>query len=213
MVTFKERYFGVASDTLKGATVGFTLGGLIGRFGLDDSASKTVKIKSREITIDKAHIGAFGGALVGAALGFFASAIRTAANAMNRRATVNNRLMPEVVKLLEKMGHKEGMSFTRDPGRADLMKSKVSIVVYKYSDDLRVVVNTVNDDKLAKISKEVSNQVAKSKSSVYREEVSGKFKNIKITAMSDASEDAGYIAWIASTYINNGYPVYLVEVG
>ena len=229
MVIFKEKNFGLLEGTLKGAAVGVGVGGgmvkFLGKKGKKDSDPKTLDIntphvkfkereiiKSRKVTLDT-QSGAISGAIIGAALGFLASAIKETANYINKKRTVNDRLLPTVVKRLEKLGHKEGMSFTLDPKRADMLKAKVSIVVYKYSDDLRIIVNTVNDNKLEAISKQVTEKIARSNTSAYREEISGKFRDLKITAISDSSADADYIAWVANTFINNGYPVYLVEVG
>lgn len=229
MVIFKEKNFGLLEGTWKGAAIGTAVGGgmvrFLGKKGKKDGDSKTLDIntpsykfkekevlKSRKVTLDT-QTGALAGAIIGAALGFLASAIKDTANYINKKRTVNDRLLPDVVKRLEKMGHKQDMSFTLDPKRADMMKAKVSLVVYKYSDDLRLIVNTVDDHKLAAIMKQVTEKIARSTTSAYREEISGKFRDLKITAISDSSTDADYIAWVASNFINNGYPVYLVEVG
>lgn len=231
MVVFKEKNFGLLRNVRNGAAIGAGIGGGVTKFllwnknrgGKKEDAikvpvphvsfkEKEKLISTRKITLDT-QTAAIGGAIIGAALGFFASAIKSTADYINKKNTVNDRLLPDVVKSLERSGHKEGMSFTCDPKRADMMKAKVSIVIYKYSDDLRLIVNTVNDNKLAAISKQVTDKIARSSSSVYKEEVSGKFRDLKITAISDSSTDADYIAWVANTFINNGYPVYLVEVG
>lgn len=218
MAKFKEKSFGILADTLRGAgygaAVGAAAGGGLTRFVLRNNKSKEIKLplKKEKVTLDD-FSGETAGALVGATLGAFAAAIKSAANAINRKRTVNKRLMNEVVEILTSEGHKEGMSFTRDPRRADLMKSKVSIVVYKYSDELRIVVNSLDDPKLAKINEEITEKVGRSTDSFFREEVSGKYKDISITAVSNPSADARYVAWVAHMFITKGFPVYLVEVG
>lgn len=217
MIKFKEKNFGLLESTAYGAAIGAAVGGgtrrLMGKPKKKTAAvSFKDKIKTRFVSLDQ-DTAAIGGALIGATLGFIAGAIKETANYINKRKTVNSRLLPDVVTRLGKLGHKQDMSFTLDPKRADMLKTKVSIVIYKYSDDLRIVVNTVNDPKLDAVSKQLTEKIARSTTSTYKEEISGKFKDLKITAISDHSTDADYIAWVVSTFINNGYPVYIVEVG
>lgn len=225
MIIFKEKCFGDLSDSLKntlhntlqGAAIGSAIGGGVAKFYpltrerkvTAKGGVKTVKVK---VSVQDAAVG---GALIGAALGLIGSAIKETANYFNKERTVNNRLLPSVVKKLEAAGHKEGMSFTRDPKHADTMKTKVSLVIYKFSDDLRIVVNSESDKKLDTIMNDLTKKMAQSQygGGVHKEEISGKYKDLKITAISDPSTDADYIAWVASNFINNGYPVYLVEVG
>ena len=232
MVKFKEKNFGLLGDMAKGAAIGTAVGGGMTKFYLGGKKSKIIKFgdkksddktpeateastekpKTRRVELN-AQVGAIAGAVVGAALGAIASGIKAATYYINRKKTVDNRLMGDVVKSLEKRGHKEGMSFTRDPRKADLLKTKVSIVIYKYSEELRIVVNSMSDPKLDKISQGLAEKLAESRKAVYNEEISGKYKDLKITAISDPSTDAEVISWVASTFIENGYPVYLVEVG
>lgn len=233
MVKFKEKNFGLLGDMAKGAAIGTAVGGGMTKFYLGGKKSKVIEFGKEESDKDKkpekspdtsekpktrrvelnAQAGAIAGAVVGAALGAIASGIKAASFYINRKKTVDNRLMRDIVKSLENRGHKEGMSFTRDPRKADLLKTKVSIVVYKYSDELRIVVNSVSDPKLDKISQTLTERLAKTQKAIYNEEISGKYKDLKITAISDPSTDAEVISWVASTFIENGYPVYLVEVG
>lgn len=209
MAKFKEKNFGLLTGVRNGATVGAALSGGIYRFAF---SGKRPPIQVRNITIDT-PIAALAGGIIGATLGAIAYGIKSISNRIEKKKAINYRLMPAIVKELERQGHKEGMSFTRDPKHADRLKTKVSIVIYKNSGDLRLIVNTVNDDKLSRIMKDITTKIAKTREAVFREEASDRFKDLKITAISDPSTDAGYIAWIASTFINNGYPVYLVEVG
>lgn len=215
MAIFKEKSFGLLTDTLKGAAIGAGVGGGLTRFKLKGKESMDVTVKSKTIPLN-IQTGVLGGALIGGTLGLIASAIKSATNYVNRKNTVNARLMPEVTKVLESMGHKEGMTFTLDPKTADSLKTKVSLVVYKYSDELRIIVNTANDHKLSLVSKQITDKIAKSDNfSVTNEVISGngKFKDIKVTAISEPSIDVNRIVWIVNTFISNGYPVYLVEVG
>ena len=229
MIKFKEKIFGLLGDMGKGAAIGSAVGGGMTKFYLggkkkhiitfgekkDRTSTPAIsenKPKQRRVELTT-QVGAITGAIIGAALGAIASGIKAASDYINRKKTVDARLMVDVVKSLEKRGHKEGMSFTRDPRKADLLKTKVSIVVYKYSDELRIVVNSVDDNKLNRISEALTDKLAKSRKAVFSEEISGKYKDLKITAISDPSTDAEVISWVASTFIENGYPVYLVEVG
>lgn len=215
MVIFKEKNFGIFANTLKGAAVGASVGGSLTKFALGNKKKTTVEVplRSKPVTIDT-KIGTIGGAIIGATLGLVASAIKTTANYINRRNTVNKRILPKAIDMLTKMGHREGMSFTLDPRKADMLRTKVSLVVYKYSDELRLIVNTQDDQKLNQVTSMVADKIANATDTAYREEASGRFKDLKITSIKGSSVDeAKFIADVASTYITNGYPVYLVEVG
>lgn len=215
MAIFKEKRFGLLTDTLKGAAIGAGIGGGLTRFKLKGKDTTDITIKSKTIPLN-IQIGVAGGAIIGGAMGLIASAIKSATNYVNKKNTVNARLMPEVTKALESMGHKEGMTFTKDPKTADRLKTKVSLVVYKYSDELRIIVNTSNDPKLSLVSKQITDKIAKVENFSVTDEIisgNGKFKDIKVTAISEPSTDVNRIVWIVNTFISNGYPVYLVEVG
>lgn len=152
-----------------------------------------------------------GGVAIGAGLGALAGMIMDVSDYMNRKRTVNNRLLKDVVDNLKKTGYREGKDFTRDPKMANLLKTKVCLVISKSSDDLKLLINTVKDNKL----KTISGQIIKNlpTMSTLTEKVSDRFNEINITTMTSNSGNATWVTSVAEKFIAEGFPVYLVEVG
>ena len=61
--------------------------------------------------------------------------------------------MDRVVEDLKKTGFNEGSDFTRDPKTADSLKSAISVAITRNSGELRLLVNTIADNKLKDITK------------------------------------------------------------
>ena len=151
------------------------------------------------------------GTLVGAALGALVGTIKKGDEAISRKLTVDNRLMDRVVEDLKKTGFKEGSDFTRDPKTADSLKSAISVAITRNSGELRLLVNTIADNKLKDITKNIIRNLPNS--SAVTEESKSRYNEISITTISDGTADVGLIAGICEKFIRNKYPVYLVEVG
>lgn len=152
-----------------------------------------------------------GGIAIGATLGALAGMIMDASDYINKKKTVNNRLLKDVTENLKKIGYKEGQNFTRDPKMASLLKTKVCLVISKSSDELKLLINTVNDGKLKSLSSQITKNLPTM--STLTEKVSDRFNEINITTMTSNSGDAIWVTSIAEKFITSGYPVYLVEVG
>lgn len=151
------------------------------------------------------------GTLVGAALGATIGGIIDATNAISKKTTVNNRLMKEVVRNLQKMGYSEGREFVRDPKRATLMKTKVCLVISKSADTMKLLVNTVKDKELQEITSGIVKNLPEM--STITEKASDRFNELNITTMTTNRGDATWVSSVAERFIASGYPVYLVEVG
>lgn len=201
------------SDVARGATLGGTVG--LAAAGLLNGQIKKGIIKfnpksnPNDFTVGAVGVGA--GTVIGAGLGLLAGLIKETSSFINRKTTVDQRLMQTVVDNLKKSGLKEGKDFTRDPKTASEMKTKVCIVITKVSNDLKLLINTVADTKL----KSVTDKLVKNlpNTGAVTKNMSDKFNDITISTISDSSADAGLITGIAENFIHNGYPVYLVEVG
>ena len=105
MIKFKEKNFGILSGTAQGAAIGATVGGGMVKFLGKNKKGENTKVldintpsykfkgkevlRSRKITLDS-QAGAITGAIVGAAMGFLASAIKETVNYFNKKRTVNN---------------------------------------------------------------------------------------------------------------------------
>ena len=206
MIEFRQKNFGILSDITKGAAIG----GSIGTFGtLFRKKAKYDNEKDR-VWMNDMNL-AVAGTLIGAALGAFVGGIKEIANKVNRKNTVDRRLMSKVIEVLKKDGLKEGKDFTKDPKTATSLRTKVCIVISKISGELRLSVNLVSDPKIKTVSDEIIKRLPNT--SVTTEKMSDKFNDIVITSISDASADTGLVVGIIEKFIHSGYPVYLVEVG
>lgn len=232
MIVFKKKDFSILSDTIKGASIGASLGTFGSVFvpkklkklslegkkhenytELNRNNQKLNRFRKKYNDIDPklqnfAVIGA--STIIGAALGALVGLVKEGDKFISR-SNVDKRLMSTVVDNLKKQSFKEGQDFTRDPKTADQLKTKVCIVITKYSGDLRVLINTISDKKLDSLT----NQTIKNlqNTSVITKKASNNYNEITISTISDGSADAGLITGICEKFIHSGYPVYLVEVG
>lgn len=152
-----------------------------------------------------------GGIAVGAALGALAGAIMDISDHINRKTTVNNRLMKNVVDNLKRSGYKEGKDFTRDPKMSNLLKTKVCLVISKSSDEIKLLINMIRDSKLKSISDDIVKNLPTL--STVSEKVTDRYNDLNITTMTSNKGDAVWVTSIAEKFIQNGFPVYLIEVG
>ena len=209
MVRFREKEYSILSDTISGAKVGGAIGALgapvLGRM---NGGKFTNKNSNDPAFVKKSLMVTGGGILLGAALGMLVGTVKAIGTSINRADTVDDRLLNDVVEKLGKNGVNK--DFTRDPKIANELKTKVCLVISKYSDDLRILINTVNDPKLKAITDVVVKEVPRG--SIKTNTGSNKYNEITLSTLS-SGKDASVIAEIAKAYIQKGYPVYLVEVG
>ena len=201
MIEFRQKQFGILSDITRGAALGGSVGTTIAMFKPK---------KSDEGRLEGLRLAGIGTA-IGAALGTLVGGIKKIATQVNRKNTVDRRLMSRVIEVLKRDAFKEGVDFTKDPKTATSLKTKVCIVISKVSGELRISVNLVSDPKLKTVSDEIIKRLPNT--SATTEKLSDKFNDIVITSISDASADVGLIVGIIEKFIHSGYPVYLVEVG
>ena len=214
MISFKKKDFSILSDAVSGAAVGGTLG--MGATPIIFKKKDKIVLGKKGSTIDldgvgKGAVGFAAGTIIGAALGLVVGGIKETAKFINRARTVDKRLMPGIIEDLKKGNFKEGKDFTRDPKTANELKTRVCVVVTKYSGDLRILINTVSDQKLSQITKDSIKNIPNS--SVVNEKVTDRYNDITVSTISDSSANPALISGIAERFIRNGYPVYLVEVG
>lgn len=185
----------IFKSALNGSWVGSTMAGLgtASGFGGATPASKL------------AFLG--GGLLVGAALGALYGSLKVS-TAGNSRANVgNNRLLPRVFENLHKIGFKEGKDFVRSPKEANMLKTKVCIVVTRVNGDLKLLVNSARDSKLQRVVENIHIP----NTSVTTTNKSDRYNDITISSISDGSADAGLVTGLCEYFIRSGFPVYLIE--
>lgn len=223
MIKFRAKEFSdhIISDTLNGAKLGLTAGALtsavLGRINKKGPVSFRHPLSNISYNSEndkdlgrKSLVISAGGLVIGAALGALAGTIKSVGRKINRTRTVDDRLMKNILASLKKSGMRENIDFTRDPKVANSLKIKVCIVITKYSDDLRLLINTVNDPKLKAITDKIVSNVPNG--SVKNNTASDKFNEIVLTTISSAA-DPELVTEVVKHFIQSKYPVYLVEVG
>jgi len=217
MIKFRQKDFSILSSTITGAGIGGSLGSFIPRFGKKHDATRVVKKDNKEWveTYKEPDMsqtkGVAIGLIVGAALGALVGTAKEISKRVNRSTTVDKRLLEKVLLDLNHKGYKEGIDYVLDPNKANKMKTKVCIVISKYSDELRLLINTVKDPKLIQLATNVVKNIPNSSNVVTRE--SDRYNDIIVSTISDSHVDAGLICGIAEKFIHSGFPVYIVEVG
>lgn len=182
---------------------------------IDDPGYKRPELKEKYNKLEDSGLRqiliSLGGAAIGATLGAIAGAVMDISEAVSHKTTVNARLMKGVLENLRKSGRVEGKDFTRDPKMANLMKTKVCLVISKSADSLRLLINTINDSKLKTLSGGIIKNLPSM--STVTEKASDRFNELNITTMTTNKGDATWVSSVAERFISAGYPVYLVEVG
>lgn len=210
MIKFRAKVFSdFLSDVWAGTMIGASGGALSSQI-LGRTSKSGFNSKSKNPDIKKALLITGGGALIGAALGGLWNIIKSTDKTINMINTVDKRLMMKVISLLKSYGFKENVDFTRDPKHANTMKTKVCIVVSKYSDDLRLLINTARDERLTRLRDKIIKSVPNG--SVSNSSAGNRFNEITLSTITSAN-DSKMIAEVAKNFIKNKYPVYLVEVG
>ena len=217
-----------AKHALQGAIVGGAIGGgLLKNLSYDgrkktlpwtknsqyqrktDPAGKNKHIDQPQVIKNRA-ITMGASVLLGAALGGIYGLIKDTSNAINRRQ-VDERLSNRIIYNLKNLGFNEGTDFTRDPKTADLLKTKICVVISRVNGDLKIIINYLNDPKF----KEEAQKIIKNlpPSAVVLEKMGDRFNDITITTVSDKTQDPALVSGILEQFIRRGYPVYIVEVG
>lgn len=202
MIKFRQKAYssdnvisGALDGVKYGAGVGTVLAGIL-------KATKNNKVSP--------YLVVGGSILAGAALGALAGKAKDK-EIQKSRVGAGVRLFESVLDNLRKIGFKEGYDFTQDPKMANVMKTKVCIVVSRNSSGLKMLINTVDDPELKEITKRIHGSLGRN--TISTERVNNRFNELTITTMSSNGGDATFVTRIIETFIRNGYPVYIVEIG
>ena len=202
MIKFRQKAYSdnVIAGTLDGikygAGVGTVLAGILKTTKYDKKVSPFLVLG--------------GSMVVGAALGALAGKKKD--NDMKKsRTDAGVRLFDSVLDDLRKIGFREGRDFTQDPKMANVMKTKVCIVVSRTSSGIKMLINTINDPNLKEITDQIRGSLGRT--IVSTEKSSDKYNDLTITTLSSSGNDSVFITKIIESFIRRGYPVYIVEVG
>ena len=145
--------------------------------------------------------------ILGAALGAIVGAIRTAKDAAR---VTNQRLLKQVLPRLKSKGHVEGKDYTMDPKKANEIPTKVCIVLSSASGELQTIINSKDDPKLKKV---VDGIVRRSPGRAQVTTQNNRFNEITITTEKRTAANVNQVVSIIESFVESGYPVYIVEVG
>lgn len=145
--------------------------------------------------------------ILGAALGAIVGAIRTAKDAAR---STNNRLLKQVLPRLKSMGLVEGKDYTMDPKKANEIPTKVCIVLSSASGELQTVINSKDDRQLKQVVDKIV-RMSPGRSQVSTQ--NNRFNEITITTAKNTTANVNQVISIIKSFVENGYPVYIVEVG
>jgi len=219
MIEFRQKDFSILSSTMTGAGIGASVGSGITVFR--PRKDKEGEFNKKDGTFDegakkradrKYNLTLMGGAmLVGAALGAIYGTFKEISKKINRNKTVDARLMEKILRGLKASGLKEGVDFTRDPKQATQMKTRVCLVISKYSGELKLLINVVKDKKLEEVTTQIVKNIPNTSNVITR--TGDRYNDVIISTISDNSADPGLICGVVEKFVHNKYPVYLVEVG
>lgn len=205
MIKFRQKEYSFSSvinDTFKGAGIGSLIGG--GTTFFKKGGVKNLAKESQKPFIY--------GTLVGASLGLAYGLVKDVDRKINRKTTIDRRFFRDVVDVLKKDGFKEGEHFTLDKKKANLLKTKVCLVVSNESGELNVIINTISDNKLRGLTDNIIKNLPSM--SVINSKFTDKFNEITISTIDGCDRSTiGLLVGIIENYLHSGYPVYMVEVG
>jgi len=160
----------------------------------------------------KQRLAIFGAStLIGTALGALVGAAKEL-NGIISRANANSRRMKDIVRAISSK-FKEGKDFTRDPKTANLLKTKVCIVISHDAAEFKTVINTVDDKQLKTLTNKILKEIDSPLQISNKDQISNKFNEVSIATVENPKDDVNLIKKISESFMEAGYPVYLVEIG
>jgi len=170
-----------------------------------DSSGKSIP----SVSHDQRLIFAATTTLLGAALGAIVGIVKTV-NDKYSQSRVNQRLLKRILPRLKSEGLVEGKDYTMDPKKANEIPTKVCIVLSSASGELQTIINSKDDPKLKKV---VDKVVKKSPGRSQVTTQNNRFNEITITTEKNTAANVNQVVSIIESFVESGYPVYIVEVG
>lgn len=150
-----------------------------------------------------------GTTVLGAALGAISGIVKTVNDKYSQSRT-NRRLLKQILPRLKSKGMVEGKDFTMDPKKANEIPTKICIVLSSASGELQTIINSIDDPNLRKtVDKVVKKSPGRSKVTTQN----NRFNEITITTEKNAAANVNQVVSIIESFVESGYPVYIVEVG
>lgn len=170
---------------------------------------KTFDLREPETSAKQKMIFTAGTTLLGAALGALVGAIKDLDQKWSQSRT-NRRLSRPIEQELKRCGYKENVNYTFDPKKANEIPTRVCIVLSSASGELQTIINTKDDRELKKLVDKISRTCGNRAKSTSQND---RFNEITITTEKNASKNVKQVVSIIKSFVENNYPVYIVEVG
>jgi uncharacterized protein (UPF0333 family) len=167
------------------------------------------EVPGRKTSSDQKFLFIAGTTLLGAALGSVVGMVKTLNEKWSQKHT-NQRLTKPLERELKYLGYKEGQDYTFDPKKANELPTKVCIVLSSASGELQTVINSIDDKNLKNL---VNKIVKQSGGRIQTSTQNNRFNEITITTEKNASKNVKQVSSIIKSFVENKYPVYIVEVG
>lgn len=152
------------------------------------------------------------GTLIGAAVALGWFIMRKSYNKIDQKSIKLNSTygIENISSHLIAKGFRPRRDYAIDPESADYIKTRVSIIIDRGSDDLCLTINAINDPKLEKITSTIIKELPTE--SRYYSKITDKANELIIHATSSDGGNSAYVADIAEKFLKKKYPVYLIEV-
>lgn len=167
------------------------------------------EVPGRKTSGDQRFLFVAGTTLLGAALGALVGVTKTLNDKWSQKHT-NQRLSKPLERELKYLGYKEGRDYTFDPKKANEIPTKVCIVLSSASGELQTVINSKDDKNLKNLVDKIATRAG---GRVQTSTQNNKFNEITITTEKNASKNVKQVSSIIKSFVENKYPVYIVEVG
>lgn len=198
----------IIQKTWNGAMIGAGVGTLAGAYDGYISDDKKRKAKDR-FSDAMDYVGA--ATLIGAGLGLLVGIVQGIDHKISGRNTYSGNIAEDIRSKLKSSGYVEDKDYTLNPKFANILKTRACLVVSRTSDDLKLLVNTVNDPELKKVTDEVVRGLPRT--AVVTENLKNRFNELSISTLSKGAKDTAFVTRVAEMFIKRGMPVYIVEVG
>lgn len=151
--------------------------------------------------------------LIGAGLGALIGAVQDLNQYVSRKNVGNDRDMGELLRTLRDRGLEENKDFTRSPKTANLMKTKVCVVLKQGGDttEFNVMVNSINDRRLRATLNKCISKLGPLQTKT--DHANNKYNELTLTTIKNKTENVKLVADLVENLVNSGYQVYIVEVG
>jgi hypothetical protein len=153
-----------------------------------------------------------GSTLVGGAIGALFGLAGNLDIKHSQSQAGSDGLMGKLVRKLKDAGFKENADFTLSPKTATALKTRVTLVISKVSEDLKIVINSVNDEQVEAVRNKIMSVLPKSIVST-TEGTKNRFNDLTVTTVSKGKNDLDLCYYLAVLFMKVGIPVYLIEIG